>query len=153
MSEIKNYKTRVIYLAGDMQKETAMLAIKNAPVDMAMPLEVVIRPRQPLRKPDQNALMWSGPLKDIAEQAWVNGRTYSAEVWHEHFKRDFLPEEYIEGITKEGYRKWDISPSGDRVLVGSTKDLTKKGFSDYLEQVYAFGAGLGVQFSAGRLAA
>ena len=62
--------------------------IENLPVDAARPLEVVIREEKRKRTLDQNSLYWSGPLRDIAEQAWVQGRQYSAEVFHEHFKRD-----------------------------------------------------------------
>jgi len=100
------------------------------------------------RKPDQNALMWVGPLKDIAEQAWVNGRQFSDEVWHHHFKTLYLPEVFDAELCKEGYRKWDWSPSGAKVLVGSTTELTVRGFAQYLEQVYAEGAGMGVEFQA-----
>lgn len=138
------YQTKRIYLVAEMQKETALDVIRNAPI----PIEVVVREKQTLRKNDQNALMWAGALKDIAEQAWIDGKQYSAEVWHEHFKREHLPEEYEEGIMKEGYKKWDYLPNGDRVLVGSTTDLLTKGFSIYLEKVYADGANLGVRFRA-----
>jgi hypothetical protein len=140
------FPTRTIYLVGQMQKESANLVIDGAPIDMANPLEVVIREKQKVRKQSQNDLMWSRELKDISEQAYVNGRTYSAEVWHDFFKREYLPEEYDEELTKEGYRKWDVDPNGERVLVGSTTQLTTKGFSIYLEQVTAYGAGLGVMF-------
>lgn len=92
--------------------------------------------------------MWSGPLKNISEQVWVEGRTYSADVWHHQMKVLYLPEEYDEELTKEGYKKYDFTPTGERLLVGSTTQLTKKGFALYLEQIYAFGAGEGVQFSA-----
>ena len=37
---------------------------------------------------------------------------------------------------------------GGQHLVGSTTQLTVRGFSDFLEQVFAFGSSLGVQFSA-----
>lgn len=146
------YPTKTIHLVGWMQKETAKNVIDNAPVDMANPLEIVIREKQKVRKPDQNSAYWAGPLKDISEQAYVNGRTYSAEVWHEMFKREYLPEAFDEELTKESYRKWDIDPKGERVLVGSTTQLTIKGFALYLEQVIAYGAGLGVMFGA-RMAA
>jgi hypothetical protein len=33
------------------------------------------------------------------------------------------------------------------VLIGSTQKLTKHGFSLYMEQIYAYGAELGVRFS------
>lgn len=143
------YPTRSILLAGEQQRETALRALAMAPADSKRPLEVVIREEVKARKPDQNARMWSGPLKDIADQAYVGGRTYTAEVWHEHFKAEYLPEEYDERYTKAGYRKWDYTPAGNRVLIGSTTQLTVQGFAIYLEKVIAYGAGLGVMFSAG----
>lgn len=44
----------------------------------------------------------------------------------------------------------DIPAVWYRVLAGSTKNLTVKGFSEYLEQIYAFGAEQGVEFHAAR---
>ena len=143
------FETRRIVLAAEEQRACAMALLSNVPLG----LEVLIRKPVKVRGMDQNALMWVGPLADIAAQAWVAGRQYSAEVWHENFKRDYLPEEYDEELTKDGYRKWDMTPNGERVLIGSTTQLTKKGFSQYLTQVEAFGAGLGVQFGARRMAA
>jgi hypothetical protein len=140
------YQTRHIMLVGEMQKETAKILIDNAPMDAVHPIEFVIREAVKPRKPDQNALMWTGPLKDIAEQAWWNGKQYTAEVWHETYKRLYLPEEEAEGITKAGYKKWDYMPNGERVLVGSTTQLTVKGFAIYMEQLYADGAKMGVRF-------
>jgi hypothetical protein len=152
------YPTRKILLRTITQKETALRVIENLPLDNEHPLEILIREEVKARKADQNSLMWSGPLKDIAEQAYVNGRTYSAEVWHYWYKREFLPPDIAEPIFRddgefarqvknpETYRKWDIDPAGNRILVGSTTDLTVYGFSQYLEQVMAHGASLGVQF-------
>jgi hypothetical protein len=149
----EKYQTRQILLGNGMTKETAKSLIDNCPLDPVKPLEFILREAVKPRKADQNALMWSGPLADIAQQAWVQGRTFSAETWHEHFKREFLPESHIEGMTKEGYQKWDITPSGERVLIGSTTDLTVRGFSEYLEQIHAYGASLGVRFHTVRMAA
>lgn len=144
------YQTRTILLTGQMQVETCLQAIKNAPIDPIKSIEVAIREQVKTRKLTQNNLLWAGALNDIANQAWVNGRQFSADVWHEFMKRQFLPEEHIEGITKEGYRKWDYDPNGERILIGSTTQLTTGGFSDYLEQVYSYGANLGVLFTASR---
>ena len=141
------YETKRILLVSQMQVETALQLVKNAPVDPLKPLELILREKSVTRNITQNSLMWVGALNDIADQAWVNGRQYSAEVWHDQFKREYLPEQFIEGITKEGYAKWDYLPSGERVLVGSTGGLTTRGFSEYLEQVYAYGANSGVRFS------
>lgn len=133
-------------LVGASQQAAVQAYLSNLPLDADEPLEVVIRERQKPRKLSQNALMWTGPLRDIAEQAWVNGRQFSAEAWHEQFKRDFLPEEYDPELCREGYQKWHVTPRGDRVLVGSTTDLTVKGMAQYLTQIEAVGAQMGVEF-------
>lgn len=142
------FLTRKLLLVGSMQADTAIQVIKNAPLDPANPIEVIIREQVKTRGLDANALMWAVTLKDIAEQAWVDGKRFSAEVWHHHFKIIYLPEEFEEGITKDGYRKWDVTPSGERVLVGSTAHLTTKGFANYLTQIEADGANMGVMYSA-----
>ena len=147
------FQTRQVFLRTEQQRALVTALLPNLPLDEENPLEVVIRERVKARGLDQNALMWAGPLADIAAQAWVNGRQFSAEVWHEHFKREHLPEEFDPELTKEGYRKWDYTPAGERVLIGSTTQLTKRGFSQYLEQIEADGAGMGVMFGARRMAA
>jgi len=143
--------TRTIRLVGEAQRETAINALRHLPVNSDRPLEIVIREEKKVRGLDQNALMWAGPLKDIAEQAWVNGRQYSAAVWHEAMKRFYLPEETdaeYERMVKDGYKKWECLPTtGEPVLVGSTTQLTKYGFSVYLQQVESHGAELGVLFT------
>ncbi len=149
----QKFPTRQIMLRTVQQRGIVMALLPNLPLDEANPLEVIIREPVKARGPDQNSLMWAGPLADIAAQAWVDGRQFSAEVWHEHFKREYLPEEFDPELTKEGYRKWDYTPAGERVLIGSTTQLTKRGFSQYLEQIEADGAGMGVQFGARRMAA
>lgn len=142
-----DYPTRSLLLRNETIRDSAIAAIRNAPIDTDHPIQVVIREEVKARKPDQNSLMWVGPLADIAEQGYVNGRTYSAEVWHEYFKREYLPEQFDAEQCKEGYRKWDHTPKGDRVLVGSTTQLTIRGFSIYLKKVEAYGAQeLGVMF-------
>lgn len=143
------YPTRKIRLLTEMQRQTAMAALANAPLDGGKPLEFLLREEVKARKPDQNSLMWAGPLSDIAEQGYVDGRTYAPEVWHEFFKREYLPEEFDPELCKEGYRKWDYMPDGGRVLIGSTKGLTVRGFAQYLTKVEAYARiELGVQFHA-----
>jgi hypothetical protein len=151
MSARNKFLTRTFLLSGSQPLKTLLSLLPNLPVDNERPLEVVIREKQKTRSMDANARMWAGPLRDIAEQAWIAGRRYSAETLHEHFKREFLPEDddpELAELAKDGYRKWDYTPAGERVLIGSTTQLTKKGFAQYMEQIEAFGAGLGVRFSA-----
>ncbi len=92
---------------------------------------VTIKPKT--RTLEQNARYWGrGVLAQIAEKAVVGGRRFSAEAWHEQFKRQFI------GI--------DELPSGQVIGKSSTK-LTVKQFTDFVDQVEAYAATeLGVQF-------
>ena len=81
----------------------------------------------------QNRRYWgNGVLKQIADQATVNGRLYSAETWHEQFKRQFI------GVVE--------LPSGE-VIGKSSADLTTAEFCEFCDQVEAYAAThLGVTF-------
>jgi len=85
------------------------------------------------RTPPQNRRYWGkGVLAQVSEQAVVNGRLFSAEVWHEQFKRQFIG--------------FDELPNGEIVGKSSTGLSTTK-FSDFCSQVEAFAASeLGVIF-------
>lgn len=85
------------------------------------------------RTPPQNRRYWGkGVLAQVAEQAVVNGRLFSAEVWHEQFKRQFIG--------------FDELPNGEIVGRSST-GLSTNEFSDFCSQVEAFAASeLGVIF-------
>lgn len=144
-----NYPSRTILLDTPERRKLAIAAIEHAPIDQS--LEVVIRKHVKSRTLDQQALLFAGPLKDISEQAWVGNKQFSVEIWHKHYKTLYLPERedpYIFELVKdcERYFKWDYMPSGERELVGSTTDLSKYGYSQYLEQIFADGASMGVMF-------
>ena len=81
----------------------------------------------------QNRRYWgNGVLKQIADQAAVNGRLYSAETWHELAKRKFI------GVIE--------LPNGEVVGQSST-ELTTDEFSRFCDQVEAWAATeLGVSF-------
>lgn len=140
------FPRRVLYLRAELQRETLLNLVRNLPVDPEKPLQVTVEEFRPLRKLDQNALMWAGPLKDIAEQAYLDGRKYRAEIWHEYFKREFLPDEFDPEQCRDGYEKWAIDPTGSQVLIGTTTELTVRGMALYIQQIEAFGANLGVQY-------
>lgn len=109
--------------------------------------EVVIRPYVRKRREIANNLYWVR-LQEISDQAWLEGRQYSPEIWAEFLKAKYLPIEYEQGITLDGYEKYAHLPDGSITMIGSTTKLTTKGFADYLTQVESFGAELGVMFSA-----
>lgn len=85
------------------------------------------------RSKPQNRRYWGrGVLAQIAEQATVNGRLFSAETWHEQMKRQFIGVEEL--------------PNGEVIGKSSTK-LTTAEFCDFCDQVEAFAAQeLGVRF-------
>lgn len=152
MRERQKFQTRTIRLVGEVQRDTAIAMLRNLPLDADKPLEIVAREEQKPRTLDANARMWAGPLRDVATQAWVERRQFSADVWHEHFKEQFLPEDDDPNLAElvkdpETWRKWDYTPKGRRICVGSTTRLTRRGFYLYMQQIEAFGANLGVLFS------
>lgn len=142
------FATRMFLVSSELVRDNLLAAVRNMPIDAKKPLQVLIREEVKVRRLDANARMWAGPLNDIASQTWIEGRQHSAIVWHEFFKRELLPEEFDADLCKEGYVKYEYDPGGERVLVGSSTQLTVKGFAEYMTAIEAFGANLGVQFSA-----
>jgi NinB protein len=119
--------------------------------DPEHPLEVAIFPHSKKRTAEQNALMWVSLLGDFARQGIINGKLYEEDTWHLYLKKLFLPETYIEGKTRKGYKKYVEMPDGELVMKGSTTMLTVSGMTDYLEQCYAFGGQeLGIRFTTNK---
>jgi NinB protein len=85
------------------------------------------------RSTKQNRRYWgNGILAQIAAQAVVNGKLYSAETWHEQFKRQIL-----------GF----IELPGGGVIGKSTTGLTTAEFCEFSDQVEAYAqTELGVHF-------
>jgi len=92
---------------------------------------LTIAPRK--RTKAQNRRYWGkGVLHQIAAQATVKGRLYSAESWHEQFKRMFIGVEEL--------------PNG-QVQGKSSTALSTVEFSEFCTQVEAYAASeLGVTF-------
>lgn len=92
-------------------------------------LEVCIRPYNLKRSIEQNRRLWKiyGELED---KAWVNGRRYSAETWHEYCKGMFL-----------GY-ELKAMPDGTEVKTPiSTTTLNTAEMTDYQNRLQAWAAG------------
>lgn len=142
-----SFQKRTIYLRQETQRETLLALVRNLPLDEAKPLQVTIEEFRSVRKLSQQAYLFAGPIKDISEQAWLDGRQYSVDVWWHFLKTEFLPEVFDPELCKDGYEKWALDPVGNRVLVGSTTNLTVKGYAQYTEQITAFGGSLGVMFT------
>lgn len=131
-----------IILVDSTRRDRAIAIIHNLPCDDSY--EVVIQPKTKARGLDQNALYWIR-LTEIAEQAHVDGKKYSKEVFHEHCRQTVMPDMVT---LKNGnvVSKWLEMPSGEPIVI-STSLLSKKCFAEYVDVVEAFGAGLGVMFS------
>ncbi|HFC8521401.1 TPA: recombination protein NinB [Neisseria subflava] len=92
-------------------------------------LEVCIRPYNSKRSIEQNRRLWKIYSK-LADEAWVNGRRYSAETWHEYCKGMFL-----------GY-ELKAMPDGTEVKTPiSTTTLNTAEMTDYQNRLQAWAAG------------
>ena len=142
MSEKLKFITRTIVLIDDNRRHIANCLINTVPLG----LEVIVREPVKVRGIDQNGLYWIR-LGEIAEQAWFNGRQYNSDVWHEYAKRNLMPDTITDknGVERS---KWLETPAKGELAVISTTELSKGCFSEYTNIVEAFGANLGVLFSA-----
>ena len=105
----------------------------QAMADAGKPLAVTVSTYKARRNLDQNARYWA-VLGEIAASAWVGGKQYSAEVWHEALKREFLGVESL---------------PGGQLMARSSAKLTVAEFAEYMNRVEAYAAQeLGVEFSA-----
>ena len=60
-------------------------------MERGTPLRVIVTEEEVDRLDEQIRYYFGPCMKQITEQAWVGGRQYSKEVWHEHFAKLFLP--------------------------------------------------------------
>lgn len=111
----------------------------NAPVlaQKGTPLRLILTAEEKKRNAEQNRFYWGVVLRDMSEQAWVDGKQFSKDVWHEYVARMY-------GVCE------DVTLPDGEVIVRrkSTADMTVGEFSLYLNQVQAYAAGtLGVEFA------
>lgn len=101
------------------------------------PLRVIVTSEEKKRNAEQNRFYWGVALRDVAEQAWIDGRQFDKDTWHEYFARKF-------GVCE------DVTlPDGEIVVRRkSTTQMSIGEFSEYLNQVQAYAAReLGVEFA------
>lgn len=127
-------RPKVFILRSDTQAAalaTFLRLNRQACANAGKPLQVIVMQHGDKRHNAQNALMWV-LLGQIAEQAMIDGRQYSAVCWHEHFKGLLL------GFV-------DL-PNGGKMPI-STTDLTVQEFAEYVTRLQATAAqSLGVVF-------
>lgn len=152
----EKFTTRSFVLINESVRDNALSALKNTPIDQMRPLLMTIGEIPKARTPDQNSAYHAGIVRPMADQAWVGQKKYSEVIWHEQFKREYLPDENLlsqEELAKRvknpaTYVKWATDMRGELICVGSTTDLTKFGMGEYCDMCTAFGAALGVHFPA-----
>jgi hypothetical protein len=132
---------RTFVIRGPENAATLHAFLKQNAASMAeqgQPLEVRVTVWKPRASDEQRALIWV-INEQIAQQAWIGGRRFDAETWHEQCKRELLPEE-----SKRGVQKWRVLANGERVLHMSTENLDRHEKSEYLQALLAFAGSLGV---------
>lgn len=119
--------------------QTLVALVKaNAPTfaERGEPLRVIVTSEEKKRNAEQNRFYWGALLRDISEQAWVDGKQFDKDTWHEYFARKF-------GVCEDV-----MLPTGEVVVRRkSTAQMSVGEFSEYIAKVQACAAAdLGVQF-------
>jgi len=115
---------REITIHGVSQLAGLVSLIKSnaqACIDAKTPIRVIVTTEEQKRNAEQNRYYWGMTLKTIAEQAWVGGKLFDAETWHEYYARKFGPHEDVE------------MPNGE--IVSIRKSTAKMGVGEFTEYV------------------
>lgn len=110
---------RTFVLRGEPQAQNLWAFLKanwQALAQAGKPLAVTVTEYKTTRSIEQNKRYWS-ILNIIADFAWVNGVQFSAEAWHEYFKRKYIGHVDL--------------PNGGTVGI-STTSLSVAEFGDYM---------------------
>ncbi|OBR52351.1 recombination protein NinB [Paraburkholderia tropica] len=101
----------------------------NAPTfaDKGEPLRLIVTAEERQRNAQQNRFYWGAVLRDISEKAWVDGKQYDKDTWHEFFSRRY-------GILE------DVTLPGGEVVVRrrSTTLMSVGEFSQYLDDIQGY---------------
>jgi hypothetical protein len=118
---------RVFVLRGEQQAQSLWAFLRQnwqAMADANKPLSVTVAEHKSKRSGEQNKRYWA-VLNEIAEQAWVAGKQFSSDAWHEYMKRKFIGAEDL--------------PGGGQIGI-STTALSVAEFSDYTTKIEAYAA-------------
>lgn len=88
------------------------------------PLAVHVTEHKAKRNVQQNRLYWA-LLREISEQAWIDGRQYSSEAWHAYFAGQYIGMEDM--------------PGGGQTPI-STTTLSVHEFADYVTRIQSYAA-------------
>jgi len=90
-------------------------------------LEIVVRPMKEKRSVAQNR-RYHALIRELSAIAWLDGRQYSKEAWHEWAKQEFIG--------------WEDLPNGQRRGI-STTTLSIEDFGNYMTQIEQWAASNG----------
>lgn len=90
--------------------------------DAGKPLEFLCYEHKSKRSGEQNKRYWA-ILNEIAATAWVGGRQFSAEAWHELFKMKFIGHEE--------------TPDGRQIGI-STTTLSVAEFAEFMTKIEVY---------------
>lgn len=101
------------------------------------PLHVVVTEHENDRLEQQIKFYWAAVMRSIADQAWVEGRRFPKEVWHEEMAIRFLPGKEV------------VLPSGEVVVKRASiarGQISVRAMAKYTQEVMAYAAtDLGVE--------
>lgn len=108
----------------------------RAMADAGKPLAVSITEAKSKRTLSQNSRHWA-VMQEIADAAWIDGRQFSKEAWHEHMCDLFAPKKEV------------TLPTGEVRLVRiSSSDMNVEEFSAFMQRIDVFAAQeLGLELS------
>jgi hypothetical protein len=102
----------------------------EAMADEGRPMAVLVTEHKSKRNTQQNRLYWA-LLREISEQAWIDGKQFSSEAWHAFFASKFIG--------------WQDAPGGIKTPI-STTTLDVHAFAEYVTQIQAYaGTELGIE--------
>ncbi|CAG9173146.1 recombination protein NinB [Cupriavidus respiraculi] len=105
-------------------------------IEKGRPLRIIVTAEERRRTAEQNAFYFGPVLRDIEEQAWVDGQQFKRATWHEYYADLFAP--------KAEFRLPDGRLCTRRK---STSEFTVGEFSEYVAKVQAHAANeFGVSF-------
>lgn len=109
-----------------------------------MPLDIEVRLHEDAKTDGQRRYYHGVVLKEIAQQARIDGKAFPLSVWKEHFRNEYLGFKtvtHINPITGKKSRRRERQ---------STEGLGVRGYAKLIERVTAFAVvELDVRFSAG----
>jgi hypothetical protein len=122
---------KTITLRGESNAQQLWAFLKanwRAMADQGKPLAVSITEAKSKRTIDQNKRHWA-IVTEVAEQAWIDGKQFSKEAWHEHLADMFAPKQEI------------TLPTGEIKLKRlSTSEMNVAEFSAFMTKIEVFAA-------------